>query len=104
MSSASRGSGTRRRINRRSLDCSRSTTSEMRWSCVIHSRPAPFIYPGRRIGRRDIAEGINGLTGGMLHAPQRHVAPEFEGEAAARHRHEPDVLGALVLETASKQQ
>jgi len=40
----------------------------------------------------------------MLHAPQRQLAPESESKAATRHRNEPDVLGALLLKAASKQQ
>src|ERR1035438_3279048 len=52
MSSASRGSITRRRMKLRNRDCSRTTTSEIRWSCssAICSRLAmPFTYRCRRM-------------------------------------------------------
>src|SRR3989442_151378 len=52
MSSASRGSGTRRRMKLRSRDCSRLTTSEIRWSgsSAIRSRlVASFTYGCRRM-------------------------------------------------------
>ena len=57
MSSASRGSGTRRRMKLRSRDCSRLTTSEIRWSCssAIGSRlTASFTYGCRRMKGADI--------------------------------------------------
>src|SRR4051812_35615296 len=53
MSSASPGSGTRRRMKLRKRDCSRDTTSEIRWSC------------SRAIGSRLVAvcvtTGVDGL-------------------------------------------
>src|SRR5579863_6716485 len=54
MSSASRGSGTRRRMKLRSRDCSRLTTSAIGWSSssAIRSKPglaASFIYGCRRM-------------------------------------------------------
>src|SRR5919206_4558715 len=42
-SSASRGSGTRRRMKLRSRDCSRATTSEIRSSCSAAIVAASFI-------------------------------------------------------------
>src|SRR5215210_7472838 len=52
MSSASRGSGTRRRMKLRSRNCSRLTTLEIRWSCSSGIRfrlSAFFIYSCRRM-------------------------------------------------------
>src|SRR5438132_10493261 len=57
MSSASLGSGTRRRMKFRSRDCSRVTTSEIRSSCsnAISSRLAALlIYRCRRTSNTDI--------------------------------------------------
>src|SRR6266550_6508483 len=61
MSSASRGSGTRRRMKLRSRDCSRLTTSEIRWSCwsgIGSALAASFIYGCRRIRGADIVGSV----------------------------------------------
>src|SRR5437870_7530323 len=58
MSSASRGSGTRRRMKLRSRDCSRLTTSEIRWSCSVIDRgllSAWATYICRRRKERNIS-------------------------------------------------
>src|ERR1022692_4089803 len=64
MSSASRGSGTRRRMKLRRRDCSRLSTSEIRWSCssAICSRvAASFTYCCRRMkGGGYCREGLGG--------------------------------------------
>src|ERR1700691_4009946 len=65
MSSASRGSGTRRRMKLCSRDRSRLTTSEIRWSCsrLIRSRlAAPFIWACRRFGGCEYCRGLRNRT------------------------------------------
>src|SRR5262245_39227352 len=81
MSSASRGSPTRRRMKRRSRDCSRSTTSAMRWSGAIRSRPAASsIHRCRRTRARKIV----GRRMAEAEPPGwRESAPRDGGEALA---------------------
>src|SRR5579872_1674720 len=64
MSSASRGSGTRRRMKLRSRDCSRSTTSEIRWSCsnAIRSGLAASVIHGCRRMRGENIVGSGGVV------------------------------------------
>src|SRR5882762_5908830 len=66
MSSASRGSGTRRRMKLRNRDCSRLTTSEIRWSCSSAIRSAirttlavSFTYSCRRMRAADIVGSLS---------------------------------------------
>src|SRR5580700_5896012 len=83
MSSASPGSGTRRRMKLRSRDCSRLTTSEIRRSCsrLIRSRlAASFIYSCRRL------EGTN-IVGGGCPLSFRSAPQAGEEPAVCMQRH-----------------
>src|SRR5580765_8413364 len=78
MSSASRGSGTRLRMKLRSRDCSRPTTSEMRWSCSrdIRFRPASFTYGCRRMRAADIVGGYGRLA--AAEGSKSEIEPEVD--------------------------
>src|SRR5207245_11455356 len=104
MSSASRGSGTRRRMKLRSRDCSRLTTSEIRWSCSVIDRgllSAWATYICRRRKERNISgfppqKGIQepgfGETTWLslwnkLASPRERRSPPLQKENAAKAGH-----------------
>src|SRR5208337_2754165 len=91
MSSASRGSGTRRRMKLPSRDCSRLTTSEIRRSCsrVISSRlPRPSSTDVDELGGANIV-GAGKTEGAKLHFWLEGYHGQFTLEQCVHHRRVP---------------